>query len=199
MLPLLEQTFAAAERAKEHASGMKQQASLPLRVGLAADVPMLPFLPVFGELAARLPGFELSLEGAGSAALCEALLRGRLDAAVVTGDAALSDRLNRWPLFRDVSVLMMPPGHALDTGKAVPLNALDGTAVICGAADLRDGAAAGAGAEGPWHVPKPWAPGGCAGGRGRPGARRAWRRPIDRVDRRARWAAQASGGGAGRA
>ncbi len=137
MLPLLEQTHAAAERAKEHASGMKRQASSPLRVGLAADVPTPPFLPVFGELAARLPGFELSLEGAGSAALCEALLRGTLDAAVVTGDAALSDRLNRWPLFRDVAVLMMPPGHALDTGEAVPLSALDGVAVICRAADCR--------------------------------------------------------------
>ncbi len=137
MLPLLEQCFAAAERAKEHASGMKRQASSPLRVGLAADVPMPPFLPVFGELAARLPGFELSLEGAGSAVLCEALLQGTLDAAVVTEGAVLSDRLNRWPLFRDVAVLMLPPGHALDTGEAVPLSALDGTAVICGTADCR--------------------------------------------------------------
>lgn len=137
MLPLLEQAFAAAERAKEHASGMKRQASSPLRVGLAADVPTLPFLPVFGELAARLPGFELSLEDASGAKLCEALLRGTLDAAIVTEGAALSDRLNRWPLFRDVAMLMMPPGHALDTGQAVPLSALDGAAVICGAADCR--------------------------------------------------------------
>ncbi len=137
MLPLLEQTFAAAERAKEHASGMKRPASSPLRVGLAADVPTPPFLPVFGELAARLPGFELSLEGAGTAKLCEALLQGTLDAAVVTEEAALSDRLNRWALFRDVAMLMLPPGHALDTGEAVPLSALDGTAVICGTADCR--------------------------------------------------------------
>ncbi len=137
MLPLLEQAFAAAERAKEHASGMKRQASPPLRVGLATDVPTLLFLPVFGELAARLPGFELSLEDASGAQLCEALLHGTLDAAVVTEGAALSGRLNRWPLFRDMAMLMMPPGHALDTGKAVPLSALDGTAVICGAADCR--------------------------------------------------------------
>ena len=137
MLPLLEQAFAAAERAKEHASGMKQQASSPLRVGLATDVPTGPFMPLFQELAAHLPGFELSLEDASGATLCEALLRGTLDAAIVTGDAALSDRLNRWPLFRDVAMLMMPPGHVLDTGKAVPLSALDGTAVICGAADCR--------------------------------------------------------------
>ena len=137
MLPLLEQTFAAAERAKEHASGMKRQASSPLRVGLATDVPTPPFLPVFAELAACLPGFDLSLEGAGSATLCEALLHGTLDAAVMTEGAALPDRLNRWPLFRDLAVLMLPSGHALDTGEAVPLSALDGAAVICGTADCR--------------------------------------------------------------
>jgi len=135
MLPLLEQTHAAAERAKEHAAGMKRQTSSPLRVGLASDVPTLPFLPVLEELAARLPGFELSLADAGSAALCEALLHGTLDAAVVTGHAALPDRLNRWPLFTDAAVLMMPPGHALDTADAVPLAALDGATVICRAPD----------------------------------------------------------------
>ena len=141
MRPLLEQTFAAAERAKEHASGLKRQAAQdavsPLRVGLAADVPTPPFLPVFRELAARLPGFELHLQDAPGAELAEALLHGALDAAVVTGHAALPDRLNRWPLFTDTPVLLVPHGHALDTGTAAPLSALEGAAVICGTADCR--------------------------------------------------------------
>lgn len=137
MLPLLEQTQAAAERAKEHAAGMKRTTVSPLRVGLASEVPTHPFSPLFGELVARLPGFELSLEDATSAGLCEALLHGTLDAAVVIGDAALPDRLNRWPLFSDAAALMMRPGHALDTGDAVPLAALDGTAVIYRSPDCR--------------------------------------------------------------
>lgn len=103
----------------------------------ASNVPTQPFSPLFGELMARLPGFELSFEDATSAGLCEALLHGTLDAAVVTGDAALPDRLNRWPLFSDAAALMMPPGHALDTGDAVPLAALDGAAVICRSLDCR--------------------------------------------------------------
>jgi len=93
----------------------------PLRVGLASDVPTHPFSPLFGELVARLPGFEMSLQDATGARLCDALLHGTLDAAVVTGDAALPDRLNRWPLFSDAAALVMPLGHALDTGDAVPL------------------------------------------------------------------------------
>ena len=131
MLPLLEQTHTAAERAKEHAAGMKRQTTSPLRVGLASDVPTLPFLPVLEELAHRLPSFELSLADADSAGLCEALLHGTLDVAVLTGGTALPERLNRWTLFTDAMVLLMPPGHALAAGDAVPLAALDGGTVIC--------------------------------------------------------------------
>ena len=133
MLPMLEQTHAAAQRAKDHAAGMRRETSSPLRVGLALGVPTQPFLPVLIELARRLPSFQLTLQDASSADLCEALLRGTLDAAVVTEEADLPERLNRWPLFTDAVVLIVPPGHVLDgnAGDAVPLAALDGEAVIC--------------------------------------------------------------------
>lgn len=134
MLPLLEQTYAASERAKEHAASLKRDTASPLRVGFASDVPTGPFTPLFRELAARLPGFELSVQDAPGAELAEALLHGALDAAVVTGNAALPDRLNRWPLFTDVPVLIVPSGHVLDEDgdEAVPLATLDGVAVILG-------------------------------------------------------------------
>jgi DNA-binding transcriptional LysR family regulator len=143
MLPLLEQTHAASERAKEHAASLKRDIASPLRVGLALDVPADPFLPLFRELAARLPGFGLDLRDAPGADLADALLHGTLDVAVVTGDAALPDRLNRWPLFTDAAMLVVPPGHALDgqDGAPVPVAALHGTAVVyagpdCGMARL---------------------------------------------------------------
>jgi DNA-binding transcriptional LysR family regulator len=134
MLPLLEHTYAASERAKEHAASLKRDTASPLRVGFASDVPTGPFMPLFRELAAGLPGFELSVQDAPGAELAEALLHGALDAAVVTGNASLPDRLNRWPLFTDVSVLIVPPGHVLDEegNDAVPLATLDGVAVILG-------------------------------------------------------------------
>ena len=134
MLPLLEQTHAAAERAKEHAAGLKLQASCPLRVGFAPDAPTPPFAPLFNELATRLPGFKVTLAEAGCTGLFDALLHGTLDAAVVTGASALPDRLNRWALFPDALVLLMPPGHPLAGSDPVPLAALDGAAVVCRAA-----------------------------------------------------------------
>ena len=135
MLPLLEQTHAAAERAKEHAAGLKSQTAAPLRLGFAPDAPTPPFAPLFTELARRLPGFELSLTEAGCAGLFEALLHGTLDAAVVTGTTALPDRLNRWALFTDRLVLLMPSGHALATADPIAPAVLCGEAVICRAPD----------------------------------------------------------------
>ena len=132
MLPMLERVHAASERAKEHAAGMKRDPASPLRIGLASDVPASPFVPLFAELAARLPGFALSLQDATGAELVEALLHGSLDAAFMIGDAMLPDRLNRWPLFTDAAVLVVPHGHAFAGMDDVPLTALHGTAVICG-------------------------------------------------------------------
>ncbi len=130
MLPLLEQTHAAAQRAKDCAAGLKRQTASPLRVGMAADVPTPPFLPVLRELSRQLPGFELLMVDATSAGLFDALLHGTLDVAVVTGDAPLPNRLNRWLLFTDSSAIVVPPGHALDAPGAVALEALDGAAVV---------------------------------------------------------------------
>jgi len=45
------------------------------------------------------------------------------------------ERLNRWALFTDAMVMLMPPGHALAAVDAVPLAALDGRTVICSAPD----------------------------------------------------------------
>lgn len=117
--------------AKEHAARMRVQTASPLRVGFAPDVPTLPFMPLFEELAVRLPSFELTLADASAAGLCEALLHGTLDVAVVTGSATLPDRLNRWTLFTDVVVLLIPPGHELASAVAVPLTAFHGANVIC--------------------------------------------------------------------
>ena len=140
MLPLLQQTYAAAEHAKSQALGMKKQPSSFLRLGFAVDVPTHPFLPLFQEIETRLRDFRLAVEEAGAAALCDALLHGTLDAAIVTGNAVLPERLNRWTLFTDKAALLVPPGHARDAA-ALPLAALDGMAVIqrapdCGMARL---------------------------------------------------------------
>ena len=135
MLPLLEQTYLAAERAKEHAAGMGRPATSPLRIGFSSGAPAFPFMPVFTELAAKLTGFELSLMDGSDAELADALLHGTLDAAILTEGVDLPERLNRWTLFFDRAVLVMPPSHAFASADSIPVASLEGTTVICRSPD----------------------------------------------------------------
>ena len=113
VLPMLEQTFQAAERAKTAAAGVRRNDSAPLRIGFATDAPTAPFATVFAELAARLRGFALSLVDCDNGGLCHALMHGTIDVAIATGTDSAPERLNRWPLFTDQPALLVPPGHAL--------------------------------------------------------------------------------------
>jgi LysR family hydrogen peroxide-inducible transcriptional activator len=135
MLPLLEQTHTAAKRAKEHAEAMKTKTASPLRIGFAPDSPMPPFAPLFAELAARLPLFTLTVAEAASASIMEALLSGSLDVGVVTEGAILPDRMNRWALFKDLVVLLMPQDHGFDSAEPLVAAMAEGTIVIGGQLD----------------------------------------------------------------
>lgn len=130
VLPLLQQTYDAAQRAKEHAASLRRAGSSPLRVGFTPDTPTPPFLPIFSELAARLQGFELSFADADAQGLCEGLLHGTLDVAVVASDPDLPERLNAWPLFQDKTVLMLPEEHVLLERDPVELPSLDGLHLV---------------------------------------------------------------------
>jgi LysR family hydrogen peroxide-inducible transcriptional activator len=133
MLPLLEQIQAAAKRANEHATALKNRASSPLRIGFAPDSPTPPFLPLFAELAARLPAFELSVAETGD--LVDGLLNGSLDVGVVTDAVALSDRVNRWALFKDLAVLLVPEGHHWVGVDPVSAEMARDMSVVCGVGD----------------------------------------------------------------
>ena len=126
VLPLLQQTYDAAQRAKDHAVDLRRSTASPLRVGFSPDAPTLPFMPIFSELAARLHGFELSLADGEADSLRDDLLHGALDVAVVAGAPGLPERLNAWGLFQDETVLMLPAGHSLPNDGSIGVASLDG-------------------------------------------------------------------------
>jgi DNA-binding transcriptional LysR family regulator len=111
VLPLVEQTFSAAETAKALAIAYQQRKNAPLRLGLAPTISVSLLAPVLAELQARLAGFELALRQAPSEALFQHLLDAEIDAAVLVEGARLPERLNRWPLFAERYVVLCPPAH----------------------------------------------------------------------------------------
>ena len=125
MLPLLQQTWAAAEAAQHHAASFRQKDRAPLRIGLGPGVPASLLGPLVRELERRFQGLELTLSHGAAEALNEGLLHGRLDVAVTGDPAALAERVHRWPLYAERVAVLMPQDHPLALGDQVPAAALD--------------------------------------------------------------------------
>jgi len=130
MLPLLATTYQAAEAARLQAASFGRQEATPLRIGLTPSLAASLLAPVLDELARSLPCLELSIVRAAADPLCERLLEGSLDAAVMRAPDRLPERLHRWTLFDEGLVLLMPADHPLAGLDRVPPAALAGLALI---------------------------------------------------------------------
>jgi DNA-binding transcriptional LysR family regulator len=111
MRPLLEQASAAARSARDQARAFRRRETSPLRLGLDHSISAAVLTPVFRELAARINGFELVIRQHSSPEICRLLLDSSLDAGLVAGSDRISERLNRWPLYKEGFVILCPPTH----------------------------------------------------------------------------------------
>ena len=111
MLPSLERALDAARDAKQQAEVFQRRETSPLRIGLEHSVPAAELTPVFAALRRHSEEFDLSLDQGTQTVLCERLLAGDLDVALLVDGPEFSERLNRWALFDERYVLICPPDH----------------------------------------------------------------------------------------
>lgn len=137
MRPLLEQTLAAAEAAKEHATRFRKSEVASLRLGLPPTISARVVAASLPELMRRIPTLELELKMADQDALVEALLQGEIDAAFLDQHQGLPERLSSWALFKERYRLALAPSHKLASRDAIHIADLDGEALLgrrgCGA------------------------------------------------------------------
>ena len=125
MLPLLEHVYTSAKLAKEHAAELLASKASPLRLGVSPDVPLTVFTSPLAEVARQFTHFELNLTEACAGPLFEMLLKGEIDLCLMTGVAPLPERMNRWSLFVDAVILLVPEGLD-DTGTVMLESLQDG-------------------------------------------------------------------------
>ncbi|MFO1058218.1 MAG: LysR family transcriptional regulator [Dongiaceae bacterium] len=135
LLPLIEQTYRAAEAAKAAAATYRRREAAPLRLGLAPSVGAGLVAPVLAALHQRLDGLALTLAQAEPDALVESLLENALDAALLVRPEKLHERLDRWPLGSERYVVLCPPDHPVAALEAVPIAALAGEPLLARAAE----------------------------------------------------------------
>lgn len=130
MLPLLEQTLAAAEAAKDHAKRFRKSEVAVLRLGLVPSISPRVVAGVLAELLRRMPSLEIELKEAPQDELVIQLMEGELDAALLVEAGEFPERIDRWPLFAEGYRVAFAAGHRFAAMERVPASAICSEIVV---------------------------------------------------------------------
>ncbi|WP_207541123.1 LysR family transcriptional regulator [Sabulicella rubraurantiaca] len=131
MLPLLQQTLAAAEAVKAGATGFaRRNGPMPLRVGVERCLPVGALLPLLREVLSHVREVEVSIAEDAPEELAEALLQGRIDVALLPEIHVLPERLQRWRLWTQRIAVLLPEGHPLAGREEVGAEELRGERLL---------------------------------------------------------------------
>jgi DNA-binding transcriptional LysR family regulator len=124
MLPLLQQTFDAAETARLGALRFREQELALLRIGLGAWVEPSVLAPLIREVSRHFPSLQVTVRHGDQAVLNEWLLASEIDVLLTADVEHLTDRANRWGVFADPLVALLPEHHALAAGDSLSVDQL---------------------------------------------------------------------------
>ena len=113
MRPHLAAMLEAADAATSLAREKHSHKPATLKIGLGPGIGALAIAPAMREVSRMLPGTIIHFDESSPAMLIEAMLTDRLDCALLPDDADLPERVNRWPLYRENAVLVLPADHRL--------------------------------------------------------------------------------------
>jgi DNA-binding transcriptional LysR family regulator len=117
--PHLEAMLDAADAARNLAAARNTRAAASLKIGLGPGIGAASVANAVREVANALPDVSIHFEESGPATLIEAMLTDMLDCALLPEFCDLPERLNRWPLYTDRAVAVLPPDHRLAKQNAV--------------------------------------------------------------------------------
>jgi LysR family hydrogen peroxide-inducible transcriptional activator len=119
MRPHLEAMLDAADAAKTLALAKLTRSPASLKIGLGPGVGAADVAGAVREVTRTLPDVTLHFEESGPGALVEAMLTDMMDCALLPDHSDIPERLNRWPLYTDRAVVVLPANHKLMAQDAV--------------------------------------------------------------------------------
>jgi LysR family hydrogen peroxide-inducible transcriptional activator len=119
MRPHLEAMLEAADAASALARAKRKHTPSSLKIGLGPGIGASAIAPAVREVSRILPETSIHFEESGPAALVDAMLTDMLDCALLPDDCDMPERLNRWPLYTETAILVLPAGHRLTALNAV--------------------------------------------------------------------------------
>lgn len=137
MVPLLEQTYDAAQAAKRLAKGIGKDALAPITLGLAGGI-SVALQAAFADVSAALPGLQLRLVRDDSLVLIDGMFKGDIDAAILVQPRQVPERLDRIELVKQRFVVIAPRNCELAHVAEPTLEHLVTVRWIQGDADIAD-------------------------------------------------------------
>ncbi len=111
MLPPLERALSAAREAKMLADAFRRRDISPLRIGLEFSIPAAVLTPAITSLRNSNAAIELSLRSGSQGDLCERILGGEIDLALLVDGPDVPERLHRWRMFAERYVVICQSDH----------------------------------------------------------------------------------------
>ncbi len=149
MRPHLEAMLDAADTAASLAAAKRVQPHASLKIGLGPGIGASAIAAALREVARILPNLTIGFSEGGPAGLAEAMLADTLDCALLPAGCDIPDRLNRWPLYSETAVVVLPASHRLAASNCLAAtDLLDETILLgerCGGFAERLGAETGLG------------------------------------------------------
>lgn len=137
VIPHLERTFEAAQAARNLARGIGRDELAAMTLGVAGNI--CPELrSALAEVTAGLPGFQLSLVNADATTLIEDMLKGAIDASVLSEPREVHERLDRIELARRDYVVIVSDATPLARATECILQDLGSLRWIEGERDIAD-------------------------------------------------------------
>jgi DNA-binding transcriptional LysR family regulator len=129
--PHLTAMLDAAEAARATAEARANNRTEVLKIGLGPGIGAGAIAPVLREVTSAFD-VTIHFDESGPAALVEAMLSDMLDCALLPDAFDMPERLNRWKLYADSAVAVLPPEHRLLGRNAVTANDLTGETILHG-------------------------------------------------------------------
>jgi LysR family transcriptional regulator, hydrogen peroxide-inducible genes activator len=128
--PQLRQIMVDAESAKSTARNFLKLEDAALKLGVMCTIGPLRFAAFLGAFRQAQAGIEINIVEGVPGKLCERLLEGELDLAVMAQPEAFDERLEKIPLYRERFMIGFATGHRFEAKNAVDLAELEGESYL---------------------------------------------------------------------